>query len=85
MNRSTSINKTNNNKYFGHEALLNHFMKAGKEVTLICHNGKNYTGRVVAFDNYTVSLETTVSMSEDPVNIVFFKSSIIGFFSTDKN
>lgn len=67
---------------YGHEALLNHFTKTCKAVTLVLQNGDRYTGRVVAFDSYTISLELV--NSEDKQTLIFFKHALSYFFSNER-
>lgn len=77
------LNATNRT-HTGHESLLNHFARSGKKVSLVLTSGKEYTGRVKAFDRYTISLEIGVTEPEKTLTIVVFKHAIQFFFSTEK-
>ena len=72
-------NKSKKGHFTGHEAILNHFMRHGKTVTIIDIRGHFYTGVIKAFDSYTISIQE--KGSDFPV--VIFKSAVVNFFSRD--
>ena len=67
----------------GHESLLNHFARSGKTVSVVLISGKEYVGRVKAFDRYTISLELK-SDSDEAITVVIFKHAVQFFYSTEK-
>ena len=82
---NTNKNNTKPNRaHTGHESLLNHFVRSGKTVFVVLVSGKEYQGRVKAFDRYTISLEITLANSEQTLTVVLFKHAIEHFFSTEK-
>ena len=88
LHTNTANSKTGH--FQGHEAFLNHFLRSGKKVSLILDSNEPVEGIVKAFDKYTISLGvsgkdgSTLANTEEENTIVFFKSALIGFYSTEK-
>ncbi len=88
LHTNTANSKTGH--FQGHEALLNHFLRSGKKVYLLLSATETVEGVVKAFDKFTISLAVSskdgsgLADSEEENTIVFFKSALIGFYSTEK-
>lgn len=72
-------NKSKKGHFTGHEAILNHFMRHGKHVTISDVRGHVYMGVIKAFDNYTISIQET----DTDFPVVIFKSAVVNFYSRD--
>lgn len=63
----------------GHESMLNTFLRLGKSVTLELLNGQSITGRIKAYDKFTISL----NLEGEAFNRIVFKSAVISFYSEE--